>query len=152
MADRVSVTITIGGDLPRAELDAFCAAVDAYAMSDPGEAPFDRAMITGDAPLELTGHEIAWGRLDELEDFCTAHALPFTRWCDAYPGSWEAERLVHDGTAEPRSYTVTTNDVLVMPAPKLRSLGSFSAAEAYFASAERTIPPLRIIGPETDHG
>lgn len=152
MADRVSVTIKIGGPLPSALLDEFCAIAEAYALSSLDGALFDPSMITGAEPLELGAHEVAWGRLDDLEAFCMASGLRFARWCDVCPGAWEAERLVFDGTGEPRSYMVTSNDVVVITAPEARSLGSLAAIDAYFASADADIPPLQIVEEQHRHG
>ncbi|WP_198351138.1 hypothetical protein [Flavisphingomonas formosensis] len=79
--------------------------------------------------MPSAGTEIAWGRLDGLEAFCIEHGLAFAV-VRCLPGAWEAKRLVFDGAGEPRFYTATTNDVLVITAPEARSLGSFMAFEA----------------------
>ncbi len=142
MADRVSVTIRIGGVLPRVHLAEFIAAVEEEALTDPLGEYFTEALITSLAPLELSANDVAWGRLEALEAFCLAHGLPFERWCGSYPGSWEAERVVFDGTTEPRSYTVTENDIVVVTEPEVRSLGSLDAVLAYLRSARPCLPPF----------
>jgi hypothetical protein len=153
MADRVSVTIRIGGSLPRAKLAEFIAVIESYALTDWLGEYFHLDRITGLEPLELGAHEVAWGRLDDLEDFCVANGLPFQRWCGSYAGSWEAERIMFDGTADPRSYTVTENDIVVVTEPEVRSLGTFEAIGAYLQSASLELPPLTIIDEEEQvHG
>jgi hypothetical protein len=49
-------------------------------------------------------------------------------------------------TAEPRSYTVTENDIVVISEPEVRSLGSFDAILAYLQSASRSLPPFTVVG------
>lgn len=152
MADRVSVTIKIGGDLPQPLFPNFADLIQSYALRTFEDEDFDAAMVTGLGPLELAATEVAWGRLDDLEEFCVKNSLHFARWCDACPGTWEAERLVFDGHGEPRSYSATTNDSLVITSPEARDLGSIAAINAWFASGEPTIPPLRLLREEADHG
>jgi hypothetical protein len=145
MADRVSVTIRIGGALPKAALSAFLQAIESEALTDPLGEYFSASQITGDNPLDMGANDVAWGRLEELEPFCVEHRLPFERWCGSYPGSWEAERIVFDGVNEPRSYTVTENDSVVVTEAEVRSLGSIEAILAYFQSARPGVPPFRVI-------
>lgn len=153
MADRVSVTIRIGGSLPRAQLAAFIAAIEDEALTDPLGEYFSMDQITGFSPLELAADEVSWGRLETLEAFCVDNRLPFQRWCGSYPGSWEAERIVFDGATDPRSYTVTDNDIVVVTEPEVRSLGTFEAVSAYLQSATLELPPLTIVdGEEQGHG
>lgn len=152
MADRVPVTIKIGGNLPLPLLECFTALIENYALTTLDDAPFDPTTLPPDGPIELAGTEIAWGRLDDLEGFCIDHGLPFLRWADAYPGAWEAERLVFEGSGEPRSYTVTTNDILVITAPEARALGSMMAIDAWFASGDPILPPFKLVSREANHG
>jgi hypothetical protein len=111
---------------------------------------FTPSQISGIAPVELGANEVAWGRLEQLEAFCVEHGLPFERWCGSYPGQWEAERIVFDGTAVPRSYTVTENDIAVISEPEVRSLGSFDAILADLESASRSLPPLTVVCRDKD--
>lgn len=153
MADRVSVTIRIGGSLPRAQLAAFIAVIEDEALTDPLGEYFSIDQITGFSPLELAADEVSWGRLETLEAFCVDNRLPFQRWCGSYPGSWEAERIVFDGATDPRSYTVTDNDIVVVTEPEVCSLGTFEAVSAYLQSATLELPPLTIVdGEGQDHG
>lgn len=104
MADRVSVTIRIGGALPKAALSAFLQAIESEALTNPLGEYFTASQITGDDPLDMGANDVAWGRLEELEAFCVEHHLPFERWCGSYPGSWEAGRIVFDGAVSRRSW------------------------------------------------
>ena len=145
MSDRVSVTIRIGGRLPRELLVQLVDAIDAEGLTDPLGDIFDPSAIDGAQPLELTANEVAWGRLDILEAFCLDHALPFERWCASYPGGWEAERLVFDGASETRSYTATDNDLIVVTEADLRSFASIEAVRCYVASASIPLAPLTLV-------
>ncbi len=152
MADRVSVTIRIGGTLPKIHLPTFLKAIEEEALINPLGEYFTFEQITGDEPVDLGANEVAWGRLEVLEAFCFEHRLPFARWCGSYPGGWEAERVVYDGTSEPRSYTVTENDIVVVTEPEIRSLGSLDAVLAYLQSASPTMPAFTVIrGDEEQH-
>lgn len=144
MADRVPASIRIGGALSRIHLPILIAEIEAEALVDALGEPFRFNHITGAEPLELHANDVAWGRFEDLEAFCIIHRLPFARWSGSYPGSFEAERVVFDGTSDPRYYTVTENDVVVVTASEVRSLGSFDAVLAYLASAEPKLPPLTI--------
>ena len=152
MTDRVSVTMTFGGDLPRCLIQAFATIITDYDMTDLLGSAVDPNAVRDDRALELAGSEITGGSLEELEDFCVAHRLPFMRWCDAYPGGWEAERLVYHGSGDPRAYLSSGSGTPVITAPQLRTLTSYAAVKAYFASAEPPIPPFRIMPALSDRG
>lgn len=148
MADRVPASIRIGGTLPRMHLSALVAEIEAESLVDALGEFFRLDHITGTDPLELHANEVAWGRFEDLEAFCVIHRLPFTRWSGSCPGSFEAERMVFDGSSDPRYYTVTENDVVVVTASEVRSLGSTDAVLAYLASADPKLPPLTIMDAE----
>ncbi len=153
MADRVSVTIRIGGALPRAKLPEFVAAVEAESLTNLLGEYFSIQQITGLNTLDLAANEVAWGRLETLEAFCVEHRLPFERWCGCFPGGWEAERVVFDGVAEPRSYTATDNALVVATEQDVRALGTQEAVLAYFRSATLVLPPMTLTdGEEQAHG
>lgn len=153
MADRVSASITLGGVLPRALLEEFVAVVAGEALSTEWDGPaFLATDIRSDGPLDLMAHQVPWGRFEELEGFCIEHGLRFARWCEAYPGGWDGERLVFDGAGEPRSYRVTDSDTVVLALDEIRAMGSMEAVEAHFASADIAIPALTFTDGETGHG
>jgi hypothetical protein len=146
MADRVSAHIRIGGTLARSDVDAFLDAVTQERASIDGEGgALDLSNLSRTEPLELFVHEAVGGRLETLESFCIDHRLPFVRWCDGYPGGWDAERLVYNPGFEPLSFAVTQSDAAVVTAGQVRELGSFEAIEAYLAAAELVLP-LFVVG------
>src|SRR3546814_3647863 len=68
MADRVSVSITIGGDLAASMRDQLVDLITDEGLSTEWDGPaFDAAQFPDDAPLMLYAHEVAWGRLDGLK-------------------------------------------------------------------------------------
>lgn len=148
MADRVPVTIRLGGALPRGLLPAFLAILAAEALRGDDGDDFDVAHIPTDAPIEFSEGEVSWGHFEQLEQFCLEHHLPFVRWCGSCPGAWDAERLVYDGTDEPISFIATDDDQVVISRAEARTLGSIAAIEAHFASAQFAVPPLTILEPQ----
>ncbi len=153
MADRVSASIRFGGALPRVLFPKLLAIIANERLStDYGGEPFEPHEIPIDSPLELMDNEVAWGSFGELEAFCIEQSLPFQRWSGAYPGSFEAERLVFDGAGQTRYYTATDSDAVIITESEAKSLGSFDAIEAYFASANITIPPLLLTDEPVDGG
>ena len=95
MADRVSASITLGGTLSPArygELSELNAA-EGLATEWDGEA-FEPDYRTPDEPLQLFGHEVPWGRFEQLETWCVKHGVPFARWAGGYPGEWEGEHPI----------------------------------------------------------
>jgi len=146
MADRVSATIRLGGALARSLLDTLLEIIAEERLStDWDGGPPSQSDIPEDVPLELMANEVVGGDFDRLQSFCIAHGLAFQRWCGAYPGGWEAERLVYDGISEPRCYTVTDSDLVVICRREAMALGSAAAIEAWFESADIAVPPLTII-------
>lgn len=151
MADRVNASIRLGGTLTQDLLARFIAIiVDEGLSTDWDAAGFDEDDIPENEPLELVARDVAWGRFVQLEAFCVAQGLLFASWCEGFSGSWEAERVVFDGTSEPRSYLVTGSDTLVLPFPEIRALGTLEAIEGHFRTANVTIPPLRVRSDEPD--
>ncbi len=147
MADRVSASITIGGQLAAALLPDFLAAVAADGLSTEWDGePFAPVQLPCAAPLRLMAHEVAWGRFETLEDFCVKNALPFTRWSGAYVGQWGAERTVFTGSGEPQGYAADEDDYILIGRCTVERLGSIEAVMAHFDAADFTVPPLVIGG------
>lgn len=145
MADRASVTIRIGGRIARAALAQLADLIEAEgAYLDYEDTPFDPGAIEPGV-LTLVAYEVAWGRLDSIEDFCVEHGLPFARWAGSSPGAFAPERVVFDGTGQTRCFPATDDDELVVSLATLRELGSMAAIEAYFAAGDREPPPLEIV-------
>lgn len=155
MADRVSASITIGGNLPATALAAFAATIELEGLSTEwGGEPFTLDEMPESAPLCLMAHEVAWGRFEQLEAFCTAHGLCFARWSGGYSGQWGAERLVFTGSGEPQSYAADEDDYILMGRCTAERLGSYAAIIAHFDAADFAIPPLVVAADEkeTDNG
>lgn len=157
MADRVSASIRIGGALAHESLEDLLAVIaDEGLSTDWDGAEFTASDLPSDGPLELMAREVSWGRFETLEQYCITHHLPFARWSGAYIGGWEAERLVFDGSTDPRSYMVTESDHVVITRAEARALGSIEAIEGHFAAADFAVPPLVIVAATRaeggDHG
>lgn len=145
MADRASVTISIGGVLPSVLIGALCAAIrHDGAGRDWDSGPFLGEDIAGGEVLFLCGHEIAWGMFEALETFCVAHRLPFARWAGSCRSSFGPERVVYDGTSEPRHFLATDDDEILFSIEDIRRLGTLDAIEAHYAFAHMIVPPLTI--------
>src|SRR3546814_208690 len=115
MADRVSVSITIGGDLAASMRYQLVDLITDEGLSTEWDGPaFDAAQFPDDAPLMLYAHEVAWGRLDGLKAFCLTQALPFVRWSGGYPGQFGPERAVFTGAGEVRLYAADEEDYIVI--------------------------------------
>ena len=145
MADRVSATITIGGDVPRDLLLDLSAIINEEGLSTEWDGEdFTLSQLPEDGPLTLMAHEVAWGRFEGLEAFCVTNGLPFTRWSGSYPGQWGAERVVFAGTGEPASYAADEEDSVMIGRATVEQLGSIDLIRAHFDAADFAMPPLRV--------
>lgn len=145
MADRVSVIITIGGDLAADQREALVHCILAEALSLEWDGPdFNASQLPVDGHLILHAYDVAWGRLTLLEPFCEAHHLPFTRWAGSCPGSFGAERLIFTGDGEPVLFAADDDDRLIVTRAEVEQLGSYEALIAYFAAGDFIVPPLNI--------
>ena len=143
MADRVSVSITIGGELPASLLAELALIIESERIGIDWEGtPFDPAALPQDDALRLKAHEVAWARFEDLEAFCVENGLPFARWSGAYPGQWGAERTVFTGSGEPQCYAADEDDYVLIGRCTVERLGSIEAIIAYFDAADFPIPPL----------
>lgn len=147
MADRVSVSITIGGSLAAALRDQFVAL-----NADHGLAPdwdgygFDVSQLPEDGPLIVCAHEVPWGMLPSLEGFCVEHRLPFVLQYDAYTGQWNAGRTVFRCYGEPESYACDEEGNMLVDRGTVVRLASIAAILALFDAADFVVPPLRLTG------
>ncbi|PTD16817.1 hypothetical protein [Sphingomonas fennica] len=145
MADRVSASITIGGNLPANLLLDLARVINAEGLStDWDGSDFTITELPDRQPLTLMAHEVAWGRFEGLEAFCIENGLPFTRWSGAYPGQWGAERTVFTGSGEPQCYAADEDDYVLMGRCTAERLGSFAAIVAHFDAADFAVPPFVI--------
>lgn len=146
MADRVSASITIGGDLPAALLPELLDRIAFEGLSTEWDGePFSADQLPTDEPLRLMAHEVAWGRFEPLESFCVEHGLPFARWSGAYAGQWGAERMVFSGAGEPYGYAADEDDYILIGRCTVERLGSIEGVLAHFDAADFTVPPLLIV-------
>lgn len=146
MADRVSASITIGGDLPAALLPELLDLITFEGLSTDWDGePFGAAQLPTDEPLRLMAHEVAWGRFEQLEAFCIKHNLPFARWSGAYAGQWGAERTVFTGSGEPYGYAADEDDYILIGRCTVERLGTIGAVLGHFDAADFTVPPLSIV-------
>jgi len=147
MADRVSASITIGGSVSAATYAELATIIadEGLATEWDGETFTPDQHVPGE-PLRLFAHEVAWGRFEALEAFCVAERLPFARWSGAYPGQWDPERVVFDGSGEPRSFGASEDNEVVVGRHSVEALGSYEAIIANFDAADFAVPPLVISG------
>jgi hypothetical protein len=152
MADRCSASITIGGILAAVHLPALLAIIKQEDLSiDYDEALFDPTDLVSGEQLTLCAHEVSWGIFKELEPFCRAHKLAYSRWNGACAGVWGCGRSVYRGIAEPGEggdavddYDVSDDDQILMGEQLARKLGTFEAVLAHFAAADFDVPPIVI--------
>src|SRR3546814_3259749 len=95
--------------------------------------------------LRLFAHEVPWGIFDTLEQFCCDSGLAYQRWSGSCPGSFGAERIVHDGKTGPLNFDVDEDDHIVLHAQTIGKLGSMSAIRRYIAQAEIEMPPFEVM-------
>lgn len=147
MADRASASIIIGGRLPADGLSELLSAIEAdHGFAGWDEHPIDEAVCRGGTALEICGYDLAGGVFDEIETFAQARGLAYVRTSGSCPGAFGPERVVFDGAAPPRHYELNEDEAVVIDRRQLRALGRIEAAEAWFAAAEFTPPPLVIVG------
>ena len=147
MADRVSASITLGGDAPASTYTELAEVIASEGLSTEWDGePFTPDQRTEGEPLRLFAHEVAWGRFEELEAWCVEHRLPFARWTGAYGGQWGAERVVFTGMGEPISYASDEDDRVMIDRDTAKRLGSIDAIRAHFDAAEFVVPPPIVEG------
>ena len=161
MADRVSVTITLGGTIAPTLVDQLIAAINSEGLTleyEGGEPIGPQDLINGQ-PLTLCAHEVAWGTLNLVEDFCREHCLPYCRSYASFPGGWSGGRSIYRGVDMVTAlhvdsentphvvseYIASDNDEIMIDAETAERLGSYDAIMDYFADADFTVPPLEII-------
>jgi hypothetical protein len=147
MADRVSASITLGGTISAALYADLVEHIAYEGLSTEWDGePFAAEHFTPGEPLRLYAHEVPWGRFEQLETWCIANAIPFSRWAGGYPGEWTAERVVFTGEGEPRSYTADEDDRIYVDRFTVEQCGSIAAVLAHFDAADAEVPPLVVTG------
>lgn len=145
MADRVSATITLGGDITAARFAELVELIQAEALSiDWNEETFDASQVVPGEPLHLCAHEVAWGTFNDLETWCREHQVPYVRWSGGYGCEWGAERVVFTGDGEPASYDADESDRIFVDRATVERLGSVEAILARFDAADFALPPFAV--------
>ena len=147
MADRVSVAVTIGGELPAAQYRALTALIQLEGLSIEWHgATFEPGDRAEGEPLRLFAHEVAWGRVEPVEEWCIANNVPFARWSGGYGGSWGPERVVYGGAGGPASFIADEEDRILVDRMTVEQLGSVETVLGHFDAADFVIPPLVVTG------
>lgn len=147
MADRVSATITIGGNVPADLLLDLAAIINGEGLSTDWDGEdFTVSQLVPGRAITLMAHEVSWGRFEDLEAFCVVEHLPFVRWSGAYAGQWGPERVVFTGSGEPASFVADEEDRILIDRATVDRLVTIDAVLAYFAAADFAVPPLHVEG------
>lgn len=145
MADRVSASIALGGQITSEQFAVLCPliALGDLRLDWDGElfAPEQRPE---NGPLCLFAHDVPWGNFDALEQYCSDKHIAYVRWSGSCPGSFGAERIVYDGTSGPFNFSVDEDDRLVLHVETITRLGSIRAIRRYIAEAEIDLPPFAV--------
>ena len=143
MADRVSVTMSLGGTLPRNLLvDLEQAIAEDDASTDWEGTAFSRELLTREEPLVLMACEVAWGRFEAIEQFCLVYGLPFVRWSGGCTGSFPPERIVFTGSGDLHYFTASEDDEILISKEDVDRLATIEAIRAHFGKAAFTVPAL----------
>lgn len=147
MADRVSVAVTVGGAVTAAQYRELTALIrlEGLSIEWDGELFEPEHRVDGE-PLRLFAHEVAWGRVEQLETWCVTNLIPFARWSGGYPGSWGAERVVFAGAGSPASFIADEEDRILIDRETVERLGSIEALLGHLDAADIAIPPLIVDG------
>ncbi|MBR2171354.1 hypothetical protein [Sphingopyxis sp.] len=147
MADRVSISFKLGGQLTPEAWLALAAVIASEGLSIEWDGPaFEPAHRTVGEPLELFANEVAWGKVEPLETFCQDHGLPYRFWAGGFFAEWSAERIVFRGEGTPDSFIVDESDRVLIDRHEIVRRGSVEGVLAYFDEAEFTVPPLAVEG------
>ena len=143
MADRVSASITIGGSVTVTIYATLCAVIlDEGVSIDWDGTPFVPEEAPPGEPLKLYALEAAWGRFEELENYCVRAKLPFVRWSGGCCGSFGPERAVFTGGGDIRLFVVDEADTVLVSRETVERLGSIAELRAHFDAADLAVPPL----------
>lgn len=146
MVDRVSVSISIGGRLPADRLDELVEKANAENLSIEWDGePFTADDLPDGEPLVLRGHEIANGKVDELEDFCCKYDLPFWRWSGGAPGAFPAEIVLWKGVGERHAFTADEHGNPVLTSDEANDIATLEELREHFATGAYLPPPFVIV-------
>jgi hypothetical protein len=143
MADRVSATIIIGGTMSVATFALLSRViVDEDLSTDWEGTRFTGTDMPQGEPLSLFATEVAWGRFEELENYCARTGIPFRRWSGGCGGSFGPERAVFTGSGDIQLFVVDEDDEVVIGRGTVEKLGSIAAILGHFDAADFVVPPL----------
>lgn len=144
MADRVSVSITIGGKLPADRLPELYKLADFYGLSTEwGGEPLES--VTSGEPLRLHAHEVQNGNIEDIEDFCCTNDLPFRTWSGGSPGSFSPEVRVWPGHGPRAIFSADDNESVVLTLQEYNALGDLAAIGEHFRLGGFKPPALSIV-------
>lgn len=153
MGDRTSVTITIGGQLPRSlapELAQILIAdgMDMIEWSHLSENEIIEHLLKGGDDVEFNGQEINYGNIDGTEEWLQEHDL-FYRMSWEPGGGYGAGEKIFDliskiGGHGPLWLNTNDGDTCLTDA-EIRELGSYEAVIARLDRAAQPVPPLEIV-------
>lgn len=143
MADRVSASITIGGNVTQAQFAELTVMIEAHDLRTEWDGEvFTPDQIAQGKPLTLHALETPWGMFDDLEQYCCDNGIPYIRWSSGCAGSFGRERVVYDGTNGLLNYDVDDDNSIVLHGHTIKQLGSMRAIRAYLKASEIRLPPL----------
>lgn len=146
MGDRAHVHITIGGSLPREHLGEFAMCVADYDLRTEWDGePFDPAKLIDGQPLELFGMELNGGAVNDVDDFCVEHGLPFHRWSGGCPGAFLPEIVVFDGHGSLRDYTASDDGEVLFTPLEIKAYARMRDLRRAIARAEIAVPPFVLV-------
>lgn len=146
MADRVSVSITIGGKLPAALLDELIGKANNHGLSlEWAGEPLAADDLQPGEPLTLHAHEVSNGQVDEVEDFCCAHDLPFVRWSGGAPGAFPAEIVVWQGVGDRRVFTADEHEKVVLTTDEAAEIVTLDDLREHFTTGGYLPPAFEVI-------
>lgn len=143
MGDRAHVHITIGGELPREHLEEFAMRVADYDLRVEWDGePFNPKALPEDEPLELFGMELNGGAVNDVDEFCIDHGLPFHRWSGGCPGAFLPEIVVFDGHGRPRDFTASDDGEVLFTPSEITAFKRMRDLRRAIARAEIIVPPF----------
>jgi hypothetical protein len=147
MSDRVSASITIGGEINARQYDQLVALIcnEALCLDWDGDLFTPDTLIAAE-PLHLCAHDVPWGRFEALEQFCCDQAIAYHRWSGSFPGSFGAEHIIFDGTHGPLNFDADEDDRIMLSAETITHLGSMRAIRTYLKPTAFAVPPLIVTG------
>lgn len=146
MADRVSASVTIGGNVTQNQFDQLTVLIANEGLAlDWDSDPFAPDQRVEGEPLQLCAYEVPWGMFEALEQYCCDNHIAYRRWSGACSGSFGVERIVYDGNSGSYNFDVNDDDIVMLAVQTIEQLGSIRAIRAFLKPAAFEIPPLVVM-------